>query len=81
MKPADRPTPILFRLCFAVPLILLAAFSCFGFLATFELSEWSARLPWLVGYSLLGLACLGGVLALLRPQRQTPTAERQLPGR
>lgn len=69
--------PIVLRAFLALPLIFLAGFSGFGFLASFELAEWSQRLPWLIGYTLIGLASLRGVIALLRPRGTKAAPHRE----
>jgi hypothetical protein len=41
----------------AVLLLPVVAFCCLGMLATFELAAWSQRLPWLLGYGVIGIGC------------------------
>jgi hypothetical protein len=49
-------------------LVLCAAglFCVFGFLAAGELSDPARRLPWRVGYGMIGLGCAVGAGLLLR---------------
>lgn len=56
----------------AVVLLALSTLCLFGFLATFEPLDESTQLAWRAGYGLAGLACLGGLVALLRPRRRNP---------
>jgi hypothetical protein len=53
------------RIISAIALLALMAFSVFGFLASFEPSEVS-RLPWQIGYALVGATCLSGAIVLMR---------------
>jgi hypothetical protein len=55
------------RLRVSLMLLLLAvtAFCVFGFLARYELQTRAERLPWQIGYSALGVACVGGSIALV----------------
>jgi hypothetical protein len=48
----------------------IALFCVFGFLATFEYTAPSARLPWQIGYALLFVACLTGLARLLLRQKR-----------
>ena len=60
------------RVIGAVLLLLLACFSGFGFLASYEYSAAAERLPWQVGYGLLGIvAIVAAVCVLLRACRRT----------
>ena len=59
------------RIIGALALLAITGFCIFGFMATYEYSEASKRLPWQIGYGVLGLACLSGVAWLLR-RRRTP---------
>ena len=45
-------------------LLAIAGFCVFGFLASYEYSEPLKRLPWQIGYGVVGLACLPGLWAL-----------------
>jgi hypothetical protein len=45
-------------------LLAIAGFCVFGFLASYEYSEPLKRLPWQMGYGVVGLACLAGLWAL-----------------
>ncbi len=51
------------RLVLTVPLLALAVFCAYGFLASFEPGPW---LVFHIGYPLLGLACLTGTWFLVR---------------
>ncbi|MGQ0552978.1 MAG: hypothetical protein ACT4PU_07135 [Planctomycetota bacterium] len=53
------------RVIVVVALFGVAGFCAFGFLASYELTEASARRPWLIGYGLVGCLSFGGALALL----------------
>ncbi len=54
------------RVLAAFALVGVALFCVFGFLASYEYSEPSKRLPWQIGYGVLGVACLSGAVLLLR---------------
>jgi hypothetical protein len=56
----------LVRIIAALALLGVAGFCVFGFMGTYEYSEVAKRLPWQVGYGVLGLTCLGGSAALFR---------------
>jgi hypothetical protein len=45
-------------------LLAIAGFCVFGFLASYEYSEPLKRLPWQIGYGVVGLACLAGLWSL-----------------
>lgn len=53
-------------------LAALALFCVFGFLATWEYTDASARLPWQIGYGLLFVACLGALVRILRRPKRSP---------
>lgn len=57
------------RIIGVVVLMAVIGICIFGFAATFEYSEISKRLPWQVGYGLIGLICLLGVVTVLRPHK------------
>ena len=57
------------RIVAVLGLLAITGFCGFGFLSTFELSEVRARLPWQIGYATLGLICVVGMVALVRPRR------------
>lgn len=57
------------RVFAALALVAVLAFCVFGFLASYEYSEASKRLPWQIGYGIIGLSCLSGAVLLLRPSR------------
>ena len=60
------------RVLGAVLLLLLGCFSGFGFLAGYEYSAAADRLPWQVGYSLLGIVAIAGAgCVVLRALRRT----------
>lgn len=56
--------PTLLRIVAAVVMLAIAGFCVFGFLASYEYAEPAKRLPWQIGYGVLGLACLRGVWAV-----------------
>jgi hypothetical protein len=56
------------RIIAALALLAIAGFCVVGFLAAFEYTEAARRLPWQIGYGVLGLVCLGSLLMLLRPR-------------
>jgi len=58
------------RVLAALVLVGIVLFCGFGFLASYEYSDPSKRLPWQIGYGVLGLACLSGAVLLLRRRRQ-----------
>ena len=57
------------RVLAALALMPVLAFCVFGFFASYEYSEISERLPWQIGYAVVGLACITGMVMLLRPRR------------
>ena len=61
------------RIIGALALLAITGFCVFGFLATYEYSEVSKRLPWQIGYGVLGMVCLSGVAMLLRRRRRSST--------
>ena len=63
----------LMRIIGALALLALAAFCVFGFMASYEYHDAAKRLPWQIGYGMLGLACLSGAILLLRRRRGTPS--------
>lgn len=68
-SPAHSPMKTLARIIAVLGLLAIAGFCGFGFQATFELSEARSRLPWQIGYTTLGLVCVVGMVALVRPRR------------
>jgi len=58
------------RIIGVVVLLAVAGFCTFGFMATYEYSEVSKRLPWQIGYGLIGVTCLVGVGVVLFPRRK-----------
>jgi hypothetical protein len=60
-----KPVKTIARILGAVLLLGLAAFCLFGFMATYEYSDASRRLPWQVGYGVGALICVAGAVALL----------------
>ncbi len=64
---------ILARIIGALALLAIAGFCVFGFMATCEYSETAKRLPWQIGYGVLGLVCLSGAVMLLRPRHRSST--------
>ncbi len=56
----------LVRIIGMLALLALTVFCVFGFMATYEYPDVAKRLPWQIGYGMLGLTCLGGVVMLLR---------------
>ena len=59
------------RILAALALMAIIAFSVFGFFASYEYSEVSRRLPWQIGYTVIGLVCVTGIVMLLRPRRHS----------
>jgi hypothetical protein len=53
------------RILAAIALVGVSLWCIFGFMAAFEPAE-TSRLPWLIGFALLGAVCLGGAFMLLR---------------
>jgi hypothetical protein len=51
------------KLLLSLPLLVLLAFSAFGFLASFEPGE--GAIAFRVGYAALGTLCLSGIVALV----------------
>lgn len=68
-----RTVPLWARVAIAAPLVTVAAFTAFGFLATFEPNPWWITWPWRVAYLALGLGSLAGVLKLLIKRRAKPS--------
>jgi hypothetical protein len=56
------------RILAALALLPFLAFCVFGFIATFEPLDPSIQLFWRVIYGLAALACVGGIVGLLRPR-------------
>ncbi|MCB1088257.1 MAG: hypothetical protein KDM63_14505 [Verrucomicrobiae bacterium] len=57
------------RIVGATLMLAVMAFCGFGFLATFEPLDASTQLTWRIVYGLVGLACLGGIVALFVPRK------------
>ena len=53
------------RILAALALLIVIAFSLFGFAASYEYSEASRRLPWQIAYVIVGLVCTLGIVKLL----------------
>lgn len=53
-------------------LLAILAFCVFGFLASYEYSEPSRRLPWQLGYGTGGAVCLFATVLLWRFRRSAP---------
>lgn len=66
MSQPSSTSRALIRVVAAFPLFVIAGFCVFGFLATWELSAWTDRLPLQIGYVILGSASLFGAIVLLR---------------
>jgi len=49
----------------ALLLLALAGFGSFGFLASYEVPTSAQRLPWQLGYAVLGITALGGASKLI----------------
>jgi hypothetical protein len=58
------------RVLATLALVGVLFFCIFGFLASYEYSEPSKRLPWQIGYGAIGVACLSGAFLLLRGVRR-----------
>lgn len=71
--------PTLARILGTTALLAFTAFCIFGFMAAGEYSEASKRLPWQIGYGVLGLLCLSGVFLLLRPRRRSGSDNSDTP--
>ncbi len=61
---------ILPRVLGTLVLLAVVGFCVFGFMASYEYPEAARRLPWQIGYAVIGLACLSAIVLLLRPRRQ-----------
>lgn len=57
------------RLATVLLLFAVAGFCIFGFMASYEYADVAKRLPWQIGYGVLGLTCLSGAVMLLRLRR------------
>ena len=57
-------------------LLPVAGFCAFGFLASYELSQPSERLPWQLGYGSGGVACLVVATMLLVLRRPDTASSR-----
>jgi hypothetical protein len=70
------------RILASVPLLAIAGFCVFGFLASFEPGN---GLPWKVGYGALGCGCMIGAIALLRRRADSsklgPASKKVVTGR
>lgn len=64
------------RIIGALALLAITGFCVFGFMASYEYSEATKRLPWQIGYGALGLICLSGAAMVLRPRRRSSTPKR-----
>ncbi|MES2568709.1 MAG: hypothetical protein V4710_01490 [Verrucomicrobiota bacterium] len=58
---------VLGRCALGAILAALALFCGFGFLASYELSEMTQRLPWQIGYSFIGFNSMAAMVFLARP--------------
>jgi uncharacterized membrane protein YuzA (DUF378 family) len=54
----------------AIACLLVAGFCAFGFLATFE-GEGGSFLAFRIGYAVVGLACLAGIVYSLVPRSRS----------
>lgn len=61
------------RIIVALALLAITGLCVFGFMATYEYSEVTQRLPWQIGYGALGLIFLTGAALVLRPRRRSST--------
>jgi len=61
------------RIIGALALLAITGFCVFGFMATYEYSEATKRLPWQIGYGALGLVCLSGAVIVVLPRRRSST--------
>lgn len=62
----NQPIHILLRLVLIAALLLVVLFCAFGFLASFEYSTVSARLPWQMIYGASGVGASFGILRTVR---------------
>src|SRR5262245_29217222 len=62
---AERPMPSPLQILITMVLLAILAFCAFGFLATFEYAEQARRLPWQIGYGLIGALCVVGIIVML----------------
>ena len=59
-------TKVVHRMLCAVSLAGFTLFSIFGFLATFEYSDLSQRLPWQILYGVVGVINVAGLILLVK---------------
>jgi hypothetical protein len=67
---------LLARITGALALLAFTGFCVFGFLASFEYPEAAERLPWQIGYSVLGVVGLLGVVQLVRRGVASPPGRK-----
>jgi len=61
--------PVWFRFALAAALVILAGYSVFGILCSFEPNSWRETWAWRLGYAGAGLGCLAGAAKLVRRRR------------
>ncbi|MBT3469985.1 MAG: hypothetical protein HOD72_07020 [Opitutae bacterium] len=64
---------VILRIVLSLPLVSLALFSIFGFIATFEPLDPDTQMTWRVIYIILFVASLVGMILLNRRRKDTPT--------
>ncbi len=62
---------VLIRVVLALMLLAVLGFCVFGFLATWEYTEASRRLPWQLGYGAVAGGCVLGALFVWRGPRRS----------
>ena len=64
---------VILRIVLSLPLVSLALFSIFGFMATFEPLDPDTQMTWRMIYVALFVGSLGGLILLNRRRKDTPT--------
>ena len=65
---------LILKTLFSVAMLAGAGFCAFGAMASFEVPDWAHRLPWQLGYGLIGAWLLVGLLALWLPASKSRAA-------